>query len=65
MWGKRNTNALLVGVQEGTAALDFSVVICQKIRKKMPHNSRKHRQQIVTYMGLMYTYMGERKYKIS
>ena len=34
MWGKRNTNALLVGVQEGTAALDFSVVICQKIRKK-------------------------------
>ena len=34
MWGERNANALLVGIQEGTAALDFSVVICQKIRKR-------------------------------
>ena len=32
--GKRNTSALLVGVLAGTASLDVSVVISQKIRKQ-------------------------------
>ena len=34
LWGKGNTTALLVGVQAGTAALDVSMVISQKIRKQ-------------------------------
>ena len=34
MWGKGNASALLVGMQAGTAPLDVSVVISQKIRKQ-------------------------------
>ena len=34
LWGKGNTSALLVGMQAGTAPLDVSVVISQKIRKQ-------------------------------
>ena len=34
LWGKGNTSALLVGIQAGTAPLDVSVVISQKIRKQ-------------------------------
>ena len=34
MWGKESTPALLVGVQAGTAPLDISMVISQKIRKQ-------------------------------
>ena len=34
LWGKGNTPALLVGMQAGTAPLDVSVVISQKIRKQ-------------------------------
>ena len=34
LWGKGNTSALLVGMQAGTAPLDASVVISQKIRKQ-------------------------------
>ena len=34
MWGKGNSPALLVGVQAGTAPLDISMVISQKIRKQ-------------------------------
>ena len=33
MWGKGNTSALLVGAQTGTAPLDISMAISQKIRK--------------------------------
>ena len=34
LWGKGNTPALLVGMQAGTATLDISVAISQKIRKQ-------------------------------
>ena len=34
LWGKGNTSALLVEVQAGTAPLDVSVAISQKIRKQ-------------------------------
>ena len=34
LWGKGNTPALLVGVQNGTAPLDISMVVSQKIRKQ-------------------------------
>ena len=34
MWGKGNTFALLVGVKTGTASLDISMVISQKIMKQ-------------------------------
>ena len=34
LWGKGNTPALLVGMQAGSAPLDVSVVISQKIRKQ-------------------------------
>ena len=34
MWGKGNTSPLLVEVQTGTAALDITMVISQKIRKQ-------------------------------
>ena len=34
LWGKGNTSALLVGMQAGTAPLDVSVAISQKIRKQ-------------------------------
>ena len=34
LWGKGNTSALLVGVQAGTAPLDISMAISQKIRKQ-------------------------------
>ena len=33
-WDKGNTLEMLVGVQTGTAALDISMVISQKIRKQ-------------------------------
>ena len=33
-WGKGNTSPLLVGVQTGTATLDISRLISQKIRKQ-------------------------------
>ena len=33
LWEKGNSPALLVGVQAGTAPLDVSLVISQKIRK--------------------------------
>ena len=34
MWGKGNIPLLLVGVQTGTATLDISMTISQKIRKQ-------------------------------
>ena len=34
LWGKGNTSAFLVGMQAGTAPLDVSVAISQKIRKQ-------------------------------
>ena len=34
LWGKGNISALLVGMQAGTASLDASVTISQKIRKQ-------------------------------
>ena len=34
LWVKGNTPALLVGMQAGTAPLDVSVAISQKIRKQ-------------------------------
>ena len=34
LWDKENTTALLAGMQAGTASLDVSVVISQKIRKQ-------------------------------
>ena len=34
MWGKGNTSALLVVMQAGTAPLDISMEISQKIRKQ-------------------------------
>ena len=35
LWGKGNTLALLMGMQVGTASVDVSVVIFQKIRKQL------------------------------
>ena len=34
LWGKRNTSAVLVGLQAGITPLDVSVAISQKIRKQ-------------------------------
>ena len=34
LWEKGNTPALLVGVQTGTAPMDISMVVFQKIRKQ-------------------------------
>ena len=34
MWGNGNTPPLLVGVKTGTASLDISMMISQKIRKQ-------------------------------
>ena len=34
IWGKGNTPSLLVGEQTGTAPLDISIAISQKIRKQ-------------------------------
>ena len=38
MWGKGNTSALLMGMKTGTATLDISMAISQKIRKNLPQD---------------------------
>ena len=39
MWGKGNTPALLVGVQNVTATLEISMVISQKVKKQTTSRS--------------------------
>ena len=49
MWGKRNTPPLLGGVQTCTVALEISMMISQKIRKKSTSSLSIYPKDVQSY----------------